>query len=98
MAKPSDRYALAVDLGTGALKVGAVSLTGEIVAVAQRDLETERLPGGGAVQDASAWWDAVRELARSALDGIAAEDVVAVSCTGQGASTVPVDEGGEPIG
>jgi xylulokinase len=92
------RVALAIDLGTGALKVGVVSLTGEIVAVAQRDLQTERLPGGGAVQDASAWWEGVRELARSVLDGIAAEDVVAVSCTGQWASTVPVDEGGEPVG
>ena len=42
------RFVLAIDLGSGALKVGAVSLTGEIAAVAQRDYETERLPGGGA--------------------------------------------------
>ena len=41
-------FVLAIDLGSGALKVGAVSLTGEIAAVAQRDYETERLPGGGA--------------------------------------------------
>ena len=46
------RYALAVDLGSGALKLGIVSLTGEIVAVDQASLETERLTGGGAVQDA----------------------------------------------
>ncbi|MDX6606432.1 MAG: xylulokinase, partial [Solirubrobacterales bacterium] len=71
MAKPPlDHVALAVDLGSGALKVGAVSLTGEIAAVEQRTYETERLPGGGAIQDASAWWEMVRELARSALDGI----------------------------
>ena len=59
----SDQYALAVDLGSGALKVGAVTLAGEIAAVSQRDYETQRLPGGGAVQDASAWWELVRELA-----------------------------------
>lgn len=94
----SDEYALAVDLGSGALKVGAVTLAGEIAAVSQRDHETQRLPGGGAVQDASAWWELVRELAGSALDGIPAERVVAVSCTGQWASTIPVDEGGEPVG
>ena len=41
----------------------ANALTREIAAVAQRDYETERLPGGGAVQDASAWWGMVRELA-----------------------------------
>jgi xylulokinase len=94
----SERFVLAVDLGSGALKVGAVSLAGEISAVAERTCETERLPGGGAVQDAAAWWELVRELARSVLDGIPAERVVAVSCTGQWASTVPVDEHGEPVG
>ena len=94
----SDQYALAVDLGSGALKVGAVTLAGEIAAVSQRDYETQRLPGGGAVQDASAWWELVRELAGSALNGIPADRVVAVSCTGQWASTIPVDEAGEPVG
>jgi xylulokinase len=93
-----ERFALAIDLGSGALKVGVVSLRGEIVAVAQRDYETERLPGGGAIQDASAWWGMVRELSGSVLKGIAADQVVAVSCTGQWASTIPVDEAGEPVG
>lgn len=94
----SDQYALAVDLGSGALKVAAVTLAGEIAAVSQRDYETQRLPGGGAVQDASAWWELLRELAGSALNGIPADRVVAVSCTGQWASTIPVDEAGEPVG
>jgi xylulokinase len=92
------RFVLAIDLGTGGLKVGAVSLAGEIAAVAERTLETERLPGGGAVQDASAWWEMVRELGRSVLEDIPAERVVAVSCTGQWASTIPVDETGAPVG
>jgi xylulokinase len=94
----SEQYALAVDLGSGALKVGAVTLAGEIAVVAQRDYETQRLPDGGAIQDASAWWELVRQLAGSVLNGIAAERVVAVSCTGQWASTIPVDEAGEPVG
>ena len=94
----SERFALAIDLGSGALKLGAVSLDGEIAGVAQRDYETERLPGGGAIQDASAWWEMVRELSWSVTKGIPPEQMVAVSCTGQWASTVPVDEGGEPVG
>ena len=94
----ADRFCLAIDLGSGALKVGAVSLSGAIKATAERSLETERVPEGGAVQDASLWWDAVRELSRSVLSGIPAERVVAVACTGQWASTVPVDEAGEPVG
>jgi xylulokinase len=99
MAKPSrDDYCLAVDLGSGALKVGAVSLDAQLHREAQCTLETERFPGGGAVQDASLWWEAVKELARSVLDGIPPERIVGVSCTGQWASTVPVDEAGEPVG
>ncbi len=101
MAKPSDRtdqFALAIDLGSGALKVGALSLTGELAAVEEIDLETERLPGGGAVQDATAWWERVRELSRAVLSGLPSERVVAVACTGQWASTVPVSEAGEPVG
>ena len=94
----SERYVLAVDLGSGALKVGAVSLAGDLAAMAQLSFETERLPDGGAVQDARAWWAAVRELARSVLARIHSEQVVAVSCTGQWASTVPVDEAGESVG
>ena len=94
----SDGYCLAIDLGSGALKLGAVSFTGEVAAVAQRDYETVRLPGGGAVQDASAWWGMVRELSGSVLEGVRPERVVAVSCTGQWASTIPVDEAGEPVG
>jgi xylulokinase len=94
----SERFVLAVDLGSGALKVGAVSLAGEIAAVERTEYETERLPGGGAVQDASAWWGMVKELGRSVLKEIPAESVVAVSCTGQWASTIPVDDAGEPVG
>ena len=98
MAKPGDNYVLAIDLGSGALKVGSVSLAGAIAAVEERELETERLPGGGAVQDASRWWEEIRELSKAVLDGIAPDRVVGVSCTGQWASTVPVDEAGEPVG
>jgi xylulokinase len=94
----SERFVLAVDLGSGALKVGVCSLAGELVAVAERDVPTERLAGGGAVQDAAGWWSAVRDLGREVLAAIPAERVVAVSCTGQWASTVPVDASGEPVG
>lgn len=94
----SDRYVLAVDLGSGALKVGSLALDGRLLREAQRTLDTERLPGGGAVQDASEWWHAVRQLAPEVLAGIRSEDVVAVACTGQWASTIPVDAGGEPVG
>jgi xylulokinase len=94
----SERLVLAVDLGSSALKVGVVSLSGQMITVAERALETERLPGGTAVQDASTWWRAVRGLAASSLERVDRERIMAVSCTGQWASTVPTDETGEPVG
>jgi xylulokinase len=94
----SERFALAIDLGSGALKVGSLSLDGRLHREAERTLETERLPGGGAIQDASRWWAAIRQLAVEVLAGIPAEHVVAVACTGQWASTVPVGYSGEPVG
>jgi xylulokinase len=93
-----ERFALAIDLGSGALKVGSLSLDGRLHREAHRPLETERLPGGGAVQDASLWWQAIRQLAVEVLAGIPPEQVVAVACTGQWASTIPVDESSEPVG
>lgn len=90
--------ALAVDLGSGGLKVGVVSLRGEVLAVSEQSLETERTRDGGATQDAAAWWTMVLELARSVLAEVDAGRVVAVACTGQWASTIPVDAAGEPVG
>jgi len=92
------RYALAVDLGSGTLKVGIVALSGEIFAVETLAVETERAAGGAAVQDAGGWWDAVCTLAKRLVAQVPARSVVAVACTGQWASTVPVDAAGEPVG
>lgn len=101
MPVPADgRYVLTVDLGTGGPKVGLVSTHGQLAARRHVAVATRRLPGGGAVQDAGAWWDAVRGAARR-LVGAGAVDparIVAVSCTGQWASTVPVGADGVPVG
>jgi xylulokinase len=92
------RLALAVDLGTSALKVGIVSWSGELLAFAEAPVETDRGPGGRATQDASAWWVTVRRLAASVLNQADRERIAAISCTGQWASTIPVDVAGEPVG
>ena len=91
---------LAVDLGTGGPKVGFVRLGGEILWHAHRPVETRWLDGGGAVQDAAAWWELIGESTRSGLASgvVSPEEIVAVAVTGQWASTVPVDERGIPVG
>jgi xylulokinase len=95
-----ESFALAVDLGTGGPKVGVVSLTGEIAWKDHVAVPTNWLPGGGAVQDAGAWWDVVLAAARRGVaeSGVEAAAVEAVSVTGQWASTVPVDADGIPVG
>ena len=93
-------HVLAVDLGTGGPKVGLVSVRGAVAYREHVAVTTRLLPGGGAVQDAEEWWEVVTASARRALASgvVAPADVVAVSCTGQWASTVPVGEDGHPVG
>ncbi|HEV3226166.1 MAG TPA: FGGY-family carbohydrate kinase [Acidimicrobiales bacterium] len=96
----SDRYVLAVDLGTTGLKVGIVSTTGEIMWTADAELTTVHLPHGGAEQDADEWWRLISDATRAALRSgvIDPGKLVAVSTTGEWASTVPVDDQGVPVG
>src|SRR5205807_174881 len=93
------KFAVAIDLGTTGLKVGLVSLRGRVVWSDDRQLTTVLLPGGGATQDATEWWTLISESVRKGMasGAVATEQVVAVSATGQWASTVPVDERGNPV-
>ena len=94
-----DRYVLAVDLGTGGPKIGFVSLTGGIVHCEHHRLDPTYLPDGGVTVDAEEWWTTIIGAARRALaDGaVDPTKVVAVSMTGQWATTIPVDEAGIPV-
>lgn len=99
-SRSDDDVVLAVDLGTGGPKVALVSLLGEVVDHEHRRVEMRTLPDGGAVEDPHEWWDAVvaaaGELARRAA--VPPDRVVAIACTGQWGSTVPVDASGRPTG
>lgn len=93
-------WVLAVDLGTTDLKVGAVSLRGDLLANAHRPIETRHLPGGGAEQDPDAWWGLIRSACRAVLESAAvdAAELIGVGITGQYSSTVPVDADGRATG
>ena len=54
--------------------------------------------GGARTQDAELWWTVICESVRRGVAAVDASRVVAVSVTGQWASTVPVDEAGRPVG
>lgn len=95
-----DQYVLVVDLGTGGPKVGFVSLLGRVAHQEHHEVETTYTADGGATQDAEEWWRLILGAAKGALASGAVDpaQVVAVSMTGQWASTVPVDEAGMPTG
>ncbi|HWI64046.1 MAG TPA: FGGY-family carbohydrate kinase [Symbiobacteriaceae bacterium] len=95
----NERYILAIDLGTSALKVALVSTRGTVLGLETEPVELSLLPGGGAEQDPLAWWAAVRETAVRLLDRglVPRSDVVAVGCTAQWSGTVPVDRQGRPL-
>ncbi len=89
-----------MDLGTGGPKVGLVSLTGAIAAAEHAPVVTTEGPDGRSTQDAEEWWQLIVASAHRLLDAgtVRRDQVVAVSCTGQWGSTVPVDPAGRPVG
>lgn len=93
-------WILAVDLGTGGLKAGAVSLQGELLAHATSPISTKYLPGGGAVQDPAEWWTRIVDGVRSVVESKAVEpsELIGVGLTGQWGSTVPVNAEGKAAG
>jgi xylulokinase len=90
---------LAIDLGTGGPKTGAVSLHGELLGHAMSSVTTRYLPDGGAVQDTSEWWSGIRDGVRSLMASKVADpaDLAGVGITGQWGSTVPVDAEGVAV-
>jgi xylulokinase len=93
-------YAVTVDLGTTGLKVGFVSFGGDLVWSDHAPCVTRTLPGGGREQDAEGWWQTIAAMIRA---GVASGDfdpgqVAVIACTGQWASTVPVDADGVAVG
>ncbi len=93
-------WILAVDLGTGGPKTGAVSLRGEILGHAITPVHTKYTPDGGATQDPTEWWRAITHDVGELLDSGTASpgDLAGVGITGQWGSTVPVDAEGRPVG
>lgn len=91
-------YVLAIDVGTSGPKAAIVSLLGSIVATARAHVATIHLPDDGAEQDPEALWTAVKQACAAALrsSGVAARDVLAVICSSQYSSIVPVDGAGRP--
>jgi xylulokinase len=96
----TDRYVLAVDLGTSGPKAALVSERGEVAGSAVGSIATRLIPPDGAEQDPAEVWGAVAGAMREAVgaSGVPAESIVAVAVAAQYFSIVPVGAGGEAVG
>lgn len=96
----SEKYVLAIDLGTSGPKVALVSLQGELLGSEFQENRVLLLPDGGAEQVPSEWWDAINAAVKRLLDRKLArnEDIAAIGATGQWSGTVAVDKEGSAIG
>ncbi len=85
-------YDLAIDLGSGAIKVALVSVSGRIIAFADERISTFLLPDGGAEQDAGQRWDLAKTAAKKvvAASNVSPADIVAIACDSQWSVVIPV--------
>ena len=92
------RHVLAIDLGTSGPKAAVVDATGRTPGTARESVDTLAQPGGIAEQDPLQIWEAVKSAAVQALaaSGVDRDDIVAVICSSQYSSIVPVDRDGQP--
>src|SRR4030042_2907169 len=95
----TQRYVLAIDLGSGGPKAAVVSDTGEVKSSAAERVPIHTLPRGGAEQEPGAWWEGVIRSARKAVSEsrVSPDSIQAVSCTSQWSVVLPIDENGDPL-
>lgn len=93
------RYILAHDLGTSGNKATLFSVEGVLLASKTVSYPTAYLGDNRVEQDANHWWLAFSESTKSLLAdcGVAGEEVVALSFSGQMMGCLCVDDEGKPL-
>jgi xylulokinase len=96
----TSQYILSIDLGTGGPKVALVADDGTIAASAIRSVTTLQLGPDAVEQDPEEAWNAIVSAAQQVVREAdkPADSILAVSCTSQYFSIVPIDEQGKPVG
>jgi xylulokinase len=90
---------LAVDLGTSSMKVGLISLSGEVSGWEAEPIQLLLTADGGVEQSPEEWWQAFLAATRRLLKAHpqAARSLKAVCCSTQGEGTIPVDPSGQAL-
>lgn len=95
----TQKYILAVDLGTSGPKSALVSYRGKILAHAFIENDLYLLDGGGAEQEPEQWWQSILETFRVLLAKklVPPEKIAAICCSSQWSGTVAVDADGRHL-
>ncbi|GJQ36100.1 MAG: carbohydrate kinase [Anaerolineaceae bacterium] len=95
----SEKYVLAIDLGTSGPKVALFSLRGDLVGSEFQENRLILLPDGGAEQSPAEWWEAIDTAVKRLLGRklVPNDDVIAIGTTGQWSGTVAVDRDGKAL-
>jgi xylulokinase len=93
----SEPAILAVDLGTSSMKVGLVTLNGDVIGWEAEPIQVLLTPDGGVEQSPEGWWQAFLTASKRLLKGHpgAPRSLLAVCCSTQGEGTIPVDHAGQ---
>jgi xylulokinase len=93
------KYVIGIDLGTSGPKVALVSTKGNVLAYEFEPTPLVFHQDGGAEQDPTQWWDAVKLAMKRLLakNVVPVEDIIAISTTSQWSTTVAVNEQGRPL-
>ncbi len=96
----TDKFILAIDLGTSGPKVALFSTQGELIGSEFQETQVFLLPNGGAEQSPDEWWSAIEATAKRLLarNLVPNDDIVAIASTTQWSGTVAVDQDGNAIG
>ncbi len=96
----SEKYILAIDLGTSGPKVALFSLQGELIGSEFQENRVLLFQDGGAEQSPAEWWDAINTAVKRLLAKklVPTEDIHAIATTGQWSGTVAVDRDGNALG
>jgi xylulokinase len=99
MSSQTEKYVLAIDLGTSGSKTALVSVYGEVVDFEYQEVPLLLFPNGGAEQRPHDWWHAIMSTSKRLIGKglVSKDDIVAICCSTQWMGTVAVDRNGNPL-
>ncbi|HVN55882.1 MAG TPA: FGGY-family carbohydrate kinase [Anaerolineaceae bacterium] len=95
----TDKYILAIDLGTSGAKVALISTLGRVLGWESEPVALHITPDGGAEQAPEDWWQSILNASWRLLrrDLAPRTEIGGVCCSSQGEGTVAVDREGRPL-